>query len=153
MKSPGPYSSSSPGPQQPNLMASSLHSVSTSFLTGGGEFCAQTRTTGLALVNKVTEPLPACCTVSSPPPPHCKMRFPRTGPWCPLFFTPFTPRLPCDSDGKESACSAGDPGSIPGSGRSPGEGNGTPLQYPGLENPRGKGARWATVHGVAKRRT
>ena len=36
---------------------------------------------------------------------------------------------------KESACNAGDPGSIPGSGRSPGEGNGNPLQYPGLENP------------------
>ena len=43
--------------------------------------------------------------------------------------------LPCSSDGKESACSAGDPGSIPGSGRSPGEGNGNPLQYYCLENP------------------
>ena len=43
--------------------------------------------------------------------------------------------FPCGSAGKESAYSAGDPGSIPGSGRSPGEGNGNPLQYSGLENP------------------
>ena len=42
--------------------------------------------------------------------------------------------FPCSSVSKESACSAGDPGSIPGSGRSPGEGNGNPLQYPCLEN-------------------
>ncbi len=45
-----------------------------------------------------------------------------------------------DSDGKESACNAGDPGSIPGSGRSPGEGNGNPLQYSCLENPMDRGA-------------
>ena len=43
--------------------------------------------------------------------------------------------LPCSSVGKESACNAGDLGSIPGSGRSPGEGNGNPLQYSCLENP------------------
>ena len=49
-----------------------------------------------------------------------------------------------------SACNAGDPGSIPGSGRSPGEGNGTPLQYPYLENPIDREAWWATVHGVTK---
>ena len=42
---------------------------------------------------------------------------------------------------------------IPGLGRSPGEGNGNPLQYPCLENPMGGGAWWATVHGVAKSRT
>ena len=42
--------------------------------------------------------------------------------------------FPCSSVGKESACSAGDPGSIPGLGRPPGEGNGDPLQYPCLEN-------------------
>ena len=58
--------------------------------------------------------------------------------------------FPGDSDGKESACSAGDPGSIPGSGRSPGEGNGNPLQYPCLENPMERGAWWAISHGVAK---
>ena len=57
------------------------------------------------------------------------------------------------SDDKESACSAGDPGSIPGSGRSPGEGNGNPLQYPCLENSMGRGAWQTTVHGVAKSRT
>ena len=43
--------------------------------------------------------------------------------------------FPGSSDGKASAYNAGDPGSIPGSGRSPGEGNGNPLQYSGLENP------------------
>ena len=43
--------------------------------------------------------------------------------------------FPHNSVSKESACNAGDPGSIPGSGRSPGEGNGTPLQYSCLENP------------------
>ena len=46
---------------------------------------------------------------------------------------------------------AGDAGSIPGSGKFPGEGNGNPLQYPCLENPMDGGARQATVHGVAKR--
>ena len=56
----------------------------------------------------------------------------------------------CGSDGKVSACNAGDLGSIPGSGRSPGEGNGNPLQYPCLENPMDGGAWWATVHGVEK---
>ena len=52
-----------------------------------------------------------------------------------------------------SACNAGDPGLIPGLGRSPGEGNGNPLQYSCLENPMDGGAWWATVHGVAKSRT
>ena len=54
------------------------------------------------------------------------------------------------SEVKESAWNAGDPGSIPGLGRSPGEGNGNPLQYSCLENPMERGAWWATVHGVAK---
>ena len=54
------------------------------------------------------------------------------------------------SDGKASACNAGDPGSIPRLGRSPGEGNGNPLQYSCLENSMDGGAWWATVHGVAK---
>ena len=60
---------------------------------------------------------------------------------------------PGGSDGKESACSVRDPGLIPGSGRSPGEGNGNPLQYSCLENSKDRGAWWATVHGVAKSRT
>ena len=51
---------------------------------------------------------------------------------------------------KKSACSAGDPGSIPGLGRSPGEGNGNPLQYSYLENPMDRGAWRATVHGVTR---
>ena len=55
--------------------------------------------------------------------------------------------------GKESTCNVGDLGSIPGLGRSPGEGNGYPLQYSGLENSMDRGAWQATVHGVAKCRT
>ena len=54
---------------------------------------------------------------------------------------------------KASARNAGDLDSIPGSGRSPGEGNGNPLQYSCLENPMDGGAWWAIVHGVAKSRT
>ena len=57
------------------------------------------------------------------------------------------------SDGKVSTCNAGDLNSIPGSGRSPGEGNGNPLQYPCLENSMHGGAGWATVHGIAKSQT
>ena len=53
-------------------------------------------------------------------------------------------------DDKESACSARDLGLITGSGRSPGEGNGYPLQYSCLENSMDRGARWVTVHGVAE---
>ena len=48
--------------------------------------------------------------------------------------------------GKESACNAGDPGSIPGLGRSAVEGNGNPLQYSCLKNPIDRGAWWATLH-------
>ena len=55
--------------------------------------------------------------------------------------------------GKESACNAGDPDSIPGSGRSSGEGNGNPLQYSCLENPTDRGAWWPTDHGVTKSQT
>ena len=52
------------------------------------------------------------------------------------------------SDGKESACNAGNLGLIPGSGRSPGEGNDNSLQYSCLKNPMDKEAWWATAHGV-----
>ena len=58
--------------------------------------------------------------------------------------------FPGGSVGKESAWNAGDPGSIPDTGRSPGEGTGYPLQYSCLENSTDRGAWWATVHGVAK---
>ena len=62
--------------------------------------------------------------------------------------------LPWCSEVKASACNAGDQGSIPGSGRSPREGNSNPLHYSCLENPMDEGAWWATlVHGVAKSRT
>ena len=58
--------------------------------------------------------------------------------------------FPGGSEVKASACKAGDPGSIPGSGRSPEEGNGNLLQYSCLENPMDRGAWKVTVHGVAK---
>ena len=61
--------------------------------------------------------------------------------------------IPGGSEVKVSASNAGDLGSIPGLGRSPGEGNGNPLQYSCLENPMDGGAWWATVHGVAESRT
>ena len=57
---------------------------------------------------------------------------------------------PHSSVSKESTCNAGDAGLIPGSGRSPGEGNGNPLPYICLENPMDRGAWQATVHGVAR---
>ena len=58
--------------------------------------------------------------------------------------------FPDSSDSKESICNAGDLGSIPGLGRSPGAGNGYPLWYSCLENPRVRGAWWATVHWVSE---
>ena len=58
--------------------------------------------------------------------------------------------LPGGSEGKASACNAGDLGSIPGLGRPPGEGNGNPLQYSCLEIPMDGGAWRATAHGVSK---
>ena len=61
--------------------------------------------------------------------------------------------FPGGSDGKESACKAEDLGLIPEFGRSPGEGNGNPLQYSCLENSMDRGARQAIVHGVTKSRT
>ena len=61
--------------------------------------------------------------------------------------------FPGGSEDKASACNAGDPGSIPGLGRAPGEGNGKPLQYSCLKNPMDRGAWRATVHGVAKSQT
>ena len=71
-----------------------------------------------------------------------------------FFFVPFFSFLWFNdflfgSDGKVSACSVGNLGSIPELGRSPGEGNGNPLQYSCLENSMDGGA-WAAVHGVAK---
>ena len=61
--------------------------------------------------------------------------------------------FPGGSDGKESACKAGDLGLIPGSGRYPGEGNGNPSQNFCLENSMDRGAWWATVHGAEKSQT
>ena len=77
--------------------------------------------------------------------------YPRIVPLSQLLQLYDNPWLPGGSEVKASACNAGDVGSIPGSGRSPGEGNGTPLQYSCLENPM-DGVDY-TVHGVAKSRT
>ena len=60
---------------------------------------------------------------------------------------------PGSSADEESACNAGDPSSIPGLGRSPGEGISYPLQYSGLRNSMDRGAWWATVHVIKKSRT
>ena len=62
-------------------------------------------------------------------------------------------RLPGGSDGKASVHNAGDLGSISGSGRSPGEGGGYPVQYSCLEHPMDRGAWWTAVHGLTKRQT
>ena len=58
--------------------------------------------------------------------------------------------FPGGSVSEESACNAGDPGAIPGSGKSPGEGNGNSLQYSCLVNSMDRGAWWTMVHGVTK---
>ena len=61
--------------------------------------------------------------------------------------------FPGSSMVKNLPANAGDTGSIPGSGRSPGEGNDNPLQYYCLENPKDRGVWWVTVHGAAKSQT
>ena len=66
------------------------------------------------------------------------------------FLTTAPLGFPHGSEGKESVCNAGDLGLIPGSRRSPGEGNDYPLQYSCLKNSMDRGAWGATVHGVAK---
>ena len=81
----------------------------------------------------------------------------------PLFYTHHIPGfifamviiigLPYSSDGRESACNTGNLGSIPRSGRSPGEGNGNPLQYSCLENLMDRGVLQVIVHGVTKSQT
>ena len=58
--------------------------------------------------------------------------------------------FPCGSDGKKSAYNKGDLSLIPGSGKSPEEENGNPLQYSCLENSMDRGAQWTTVHGDVK---
>ena len=76
-----------------------------------------------------------------------KARYPK------LQFEPKCHKFPCGTVVKNPPANAGDTGdvgSVPGSGRSPGEGNGNPLQYSCLENSMDREAWWATVHGVAK---
>ena len=67
-----------------------------------------------------------------------------------FMFTIYYNGFPGGSDSKESACNAGDPGSIPGLGRSPGEGTGNPLQYSCLQNPLDRGGWRATVHWLQR---
>ena len=71
----------------------------------------------------------------------------------PFWVVAIVMGFPDGSDSKKSACNAEDLGLIPGLGRSPGEGNGNPLQYSGLENPMDRDAWKATVHGVTKSQT
>ena len=73
--------------------------------------------------------------------------------WVSFLYVSINVGFPGGSDGKESACNAGDLSSIPGLGRSPGEGNGNPLQYSCLENPMDRGAWKATVHAVTNSQT
>ena len=78
----------------------------------------------------------------------------RTQVKCPFHLNPtFLQGFPGGSDGKESACNAGDQGLIAGSRRSPGEGNGCPLQYSCLENFMDREAWQAVIHGIAKSQT
>ena len=70
-------------------------------------------------------------------------------PWV-YMCPPILNHIYASSNGKESACNAGDLGLIPGSGRSPGEGHGNQLQYYCLENSMDRGAQWATVNGIAE---
>ena len=92
--------------------------------------------------NCLDDPLP--CDGWEPIPSHFQTQ-------CCLWYAPHR-GFPGGSDGKESACNVGDLGSIPGSRRSPGEGNGNPLQYPCLENPMDRGAWWTMVCGITKGR-
>ena len=88
---------------------------------------------------------------------HLQCRRPQFDSWVRKFPwrrdrlpTPVFLGFPGGSDHKDSTCNAGDLGSIPGLGRSPGGGHGNPLQYSCLENPMNRGAWWATVYGVTK---
>ena len=83
---------------------------------------------------------------SVPRNPYCHHQFPLPFLIFPVLLTDWG--FPGGSDGKDSACNARDPGSIPGSGRSPGEEKGNPLQYSCPENPMDRGAWRATVRGV-----
>ena len=89
-------------------------------------------------------------------PRRCSEKCPRNVPVTGVYPSDFLfcdSKLPCWLSGRESTYNAGDSGSLPGLGRSPGGGRGNPLQYSRLENPMGRGAWRATVHRVIKRWT
>ena len=88
----------------------------------------------------------SCPLLSTCPAQHCDLCYAPHKTWALACSQGFLGR----SNGKESACSAGDLGWNPGSGRSPGEGNGYPLQYSGPESPMDRAIGWATAHGVPK---
>ena len=77
----------------------------------------------------------------------------RSSRWSTLQCPSYNLKFPDGLDGKESACNAGDPGLMPGLGRSPGEGNGNALRYSCLENFMDREAWWATVHGFTSSQT
>ena len=97
----------------------------------------------LYLINFQSQPRNDCLWLFCPVKHYFWMR------WFASVFT-LSWGFPGDSGSEESACSVGDPGLNPGLGRSPGEGQGNPLQYSCLENPMDRGAWWATVHVVTK---
>ena len=80
-------------------------------------------------------------------PGEVDLRAAQLNSWPEFWPSHFFKGFPGGSGGKESACDVRDPGSIPGSGRSPGEGNGNPLQYYCLENLMDRGAWWASLWG------
>ena len=94
--------------------------------------------------------------IHCPTEPEVKNKYSeRKNPIIPLFWliSQFIVYFPGSSDSKESACNAGDPDSIPGSGRSSRDGNGYPLQYSCLEISMDRGAWWAIVHEATKSQT
>ena len=100
----------------------------------------------------------APCTGPAPLPSwipvHCDAKSPRLGLLgSVLALASLWDGFPCSSVGKESACSAGDLGSVPGLERSPGEGHVNPLQYSCLDNPTDRGSWQAIVHSVTKSQT
>ena len=126
-----------------------LHSSSMSLLHSSSISLEQTQMHFFLLLSNI--PLYICTSLNKSFFPGALSDLPAHQP--PVKSQYFKETTTVDNDGsddKESACNAGDLGSIPGVGRPPGEGNGYPLQYSDLENSMDRGAWQATVHAVAK---